>query len=202
MAFHNFWTQSTLRSILSRSFRTTSTSAIRPISNCCIIARTFTSCSSMKTKCQKISAFRMVPFNRSGCYPLFSMPGNRTVLQSIREFGKSSKRKYGKFSLSEKHNTTAMYVISVVILVCGGSYAAVPLYRLYCQVIENLAVRLRIWILVTVTFLLFSSRILFGFQCNLCYPFINHIFLLDCVALSPPFSINSSNFFVNADFIP
>ena len=27
-----------------------------------------------------------------------------------------------------------MYTLSIVILVCGGSYAAVPLYRLYCQV--------------------------------------------------------------------
>ena len=135
MAFHCFLTQATLRSILSRSIRTTSTSAIRPISNCCIIARTFTSVSSTKTISQKISAFRMVPFIRSSCYPSFSMPRNRTLLLPIREFGKSSKTKHGKFSLSEKHNTTAMYVISVVILVCGGSYAAVPLYRLYCQVI-------------------------------------------------------------------
>ena len=37
-------------------------------------------------------------------------------------------------SYQEKNKTTAIYIIALVTLVLGGSYAAVPLYRIFCQV--------------------------------------------------------------------
>ncbi len=49
----------------------------------------------------------------------------------------SGNNQYRK-KLSEKHKSVAMYALSLAILIGGGSYAAVPLYRLYCQVIEQM----------------------------------------------------------------
>ena len=64
-----------------------------------------------------------------------SMGKSRVLIQSKCLHGKTnSGHSRAKFNMSEKHKSVAMYTVSVVILVCGGSYAAVPLYRLYCQV--------------------------------------------------------------------
>ncbi|EGC29032.1 hypothetical protein DICPUDRAFT_10734, partial [Dictyostelium purpureum] len=43
---------------------------------------------------------------------------------------KDEKRK----TLDEKNKTTAMYVAITIIMVLGASYAAVPLYRVFCRV--------------------------------------------------------------------
>ena len=60
---------------------------------------------------------------------------NRILIQGKGLHGKAnSGHSRAKFNMSERHKSVAMYTVSVVILVCGGSYAAVPLYRLYCQV--------------------------------------------------------------------
>ena len=37
-------------------------------------------------------------------------------------------------SYHQKNKTTAIYTIALVTVVLGGSYAAVPLYRIFCQV--------------------------------------------------------------------
>ena len=136
MACRYFWRQAALRNFFCRSIHIGSTSIPRPRpKHCCIIVRKLSSsCSSITTKSRKFSTFGMFPCYRSDCNPFLSRPVNRRLLLAIREFGKSSKKSSAYGSLSEKHSTTAMYVISIVILVCGGSYAAVPLYRLYCQV--------------------------------------------------------------------
>ena len=34
----------------------------------------------------------------------------------------------------QKNRSTAIYIVALVIVVLGGSYAAVPLYRIFCQV--------------------------------------------------------------------
>ena len=36
--------------------------------------------------------------------------------------------------MSKRHKTVALYIMALIVFVAGGSYAAVPLYRLYCQV--------------------------------------------------------------------
>ncbi len=48
----------------------------------------------------------------------------------------SGRKQYQKYS-SDKHKSVATYALSIAILVGGASYAAVPLYRLYCQVKAN-----------------------------------------------------------------
>ena len=64
-----------------------------------------------------------------------SVGKRRLLIQSKGLHGKAnSGHSRAKFNMSERHKSVAMYTVSVVILVCGGSYAAVPLYRLYCQV--------------------------------------------------------------------
>ncbi len=39
-----------------------------------------------------------------------------------------------QFQGGEKNKSTVYYVVALGVLVCGLSYAAVPLYRLFCQV--------------------------------------------------------------------
>ena len=43
------------------------------------------------------------------------------------------KFQYGNKTTKERSDTTMMYLVSLVILTVGASYAAVPLYRIFCQ---------------------------------------------------------------------
>lgn len=103
-------------------------------SRCCIIPRgifdkgitTFSSLPSYKTGFLPTQLARAISFQSK------LLLRRRTHSPWIREFGKSSKK--SKNDLSDKHKSVAMYTLSMVILVSGASYAAVPLYRLYCQV--------------------------------------------------------------------
>lgn len=60
---------------------------------------------------------------------------NKTLLlRSIETVSQRSGPKSHSRSAFHRNNTTvAIYVIAVTFFVLGGSYAAVPLYRLYCQ---------------------------------------------------------------------
>ena len=49
--------------------------------------------------------------------------------------------KHGKANTAQSNRTTVVYIISLAVAVVGFSYAAVPLYRLYCQVRRELGGR-------------------------------------------------------------
>ena len=66
-------------------------------------------------------------YQNYGC----ALIGRPTIIRGLfsRNFSKSQQ------STREKNKSTAIYIIAVATVVLGGSYASVPLYRLYCQVI-------------------------------------------------------------------
>ena len=56
-----------------------------------------------------------------------------TVKQSMRHISNNSKADQQRKYLQEKNKTIAMYATALVALVFGMSYAAVPLYKVFCQ---------------------------------------------------------------------
>ena len=51
----------------------------------------------------------------------------------IRNFSSSQQHHARRKAYTEKNKTLALYALSAVIGVLGGSYAAVPLYKIFCQ---------------------------------------------------------------------
>lgn len=109
----------------------------RQVEQCCIISRNFSCGRTLKSHraLQNIprKGLPFIPFSRLNGFQSSLLRGSRTDMLLVRQMGKASHSR-SKNYLSEKHRSVAMYTLSIVILVCGGSYAAVPLYRLYCQV--------------------------------------------------------------------
>ena len=141
MAYHCFGKPGALLRCLARAIQVWSRNEIRTFPGCCTKARKFSSNTLIEMKSWRVHRIGIKPFFKVELYPLHSLLGNRVRFLSTREFAKSARENRASFGLSQKHNTIAMYVISIVILVCGGSYAAVPLYRLYCQVNYNFVVK-------------------------------------------------------------
>ena len=67
--------------------------------------------------------------------PSLSYTLHRSML--VRYASSSPPRPPPPRSASRQSNTTLLYIASTVVLVLGAAYAAVPLYRLFCQVREN-----------------------------------------------------------------
>jgi len=133
MAYNCFGRPGALLRCLTRAIQISSRNEIRTIQDCCTNARKFSSNALTEMNLRRVHRIGIKQFFKVEFYPLYSLIGNRVRFLSTREFTKSVRENRAHFGFSQRHNATAMYVISIVILVCGGSYAAVPLYRLYCQ---------------------------------------------------------------------
>lgn len=85
----------------------------------------------------------------STCLRKYDLPnrlsrGRDTLLPTSGVFYKGRKRLVGtstdynsSSTFRERNKTTAIYVIALAVAVMGFSYLAVPLYRLFCQVLSS-----------------------------------------------------------------
>ena len=81
---------------------------------------------------------------------------------------------------AERHRSIAMYALSVAILVGGLSYAAVPLYRLYCQVANRVCL---LHLFKYITQQCNNSPIIIYFYCSIIISYIVPLFNLSIVPL-------------------
>jgi hypothetical protein len=75
------------------------------------------------------SSLRMFPC--CGDVPFLNTPSKWGVLKTVK---RHSSRQSGSGEFEDKRKATVMFISAVGILVLSLSYAAVPLYRLFCQV--------------------------------------------------------------------
>ena len=82
--------------------------------------------------------------------------------------GGSDQHQKGKSVLEQRHKTVLYYLCAVAVLVAGASYAAVPLYRIFCQVSPStpraaFVQRVRVFIIqVIVVYLEFRQSYSYG----------------------------------------
>lgn len=71
----------------------------------------------------------------SSCWTFYGLRLN-IIAPRQRSCYRGFSRNFSSFhnSYQQKNKTTAIYIIALVTVVLGGSYAAVPLYRIFCQV--------------------------------------------------------------------
>lgn len=66
---------------------------------------------------------------------LYSFKNNEEFSKGLNCWGQSSRNISNSMNRHQQRNrTTAVYTVALVIVVLGASYAAVPLYRIFCQV--------------------------------------------------------------------
>lgn len=90
-------------------------------------------------RCKSQLAIRDIKF-RANCSITGSAPYTHTWLiwRLSRPYSQPSNESTIQQGRKGKNRTTLIYVIALAIAVIGLSYAAVPLYRVFCQVINTL----------------------------------------------------------------
>jgi len=71
---------------------------------------------------------------------MFTSSSPYKKVSRFKLFNISYRRSTSNNGLEGRHKTVLLYLSSAAVLACGLSYAAVPLYRLYCQVMILLLV--------------------------------------------------------------
>ena len=82
-----------------------------------------------------IRTYNSLPYlTKRSCYNnQHHMLWNRSTLVSFRTFStQQQQRTWSKYTMSANRNTVT-YITAVAVTVLGLSYAAVPLYRIFCQ---------------------------------------------------------------------